>query len=474
MAGQRTAAFVLAALMVPAAGLARDRAQAASAAPTLAGTWSGTLTTPAAALRLSLTVTAAADGGLVGVLDSVDQGQKLPVSALTSQNGVVRFQVPSVGGSFEGTLSPDGSQVQGTWTQGGGSLPLLFTRGALPPPRKRPQEPSKPYPYIEEQISYVNRPAGVTLAGTLTRPREAGKAPAVLLISGSGAEDRDETVFGHKPFLVLADYLTRNGIAVLRVDDRGVGGSSGQTSTSTSEDFAGDVLAGVAYLKTRSEIDSARIGLIGHSEGGLIAPIVASQSKDVAFLVLLAGPALPGEEILHLQAAAIMKAMGASDAQIEANRQVQERMLGIVKAQSDPTTALAALRNWRDQFVAALPAPQQQPAKAQLDAQIAQITTPWFRFFLTYDPRPALTKVRVPVLALDGELDLQVPAEANLHAIEAALHTGGNQQVTIVRLPSLNHLFQTARTGTPAEYPQIEETMAPSVLKLIADWIAKH
>jgi pimeloyl-ACP methyl ester carboxylesterase len=261
----------------------------------------------------------------------------------------VRIEVKVARGIFEGAIAKDSSTIDGTWKQSGLQLPLLLERIQKEITIERPQDPKKPYPYREEEVSYRNTSAGVTLAGTLTLPASGSPFPAVLLISGSGPEDRNETVFGHHPFWVLADYLTRRGIAVLRVDDRGVGGSTGSTSRSTTEDFAEDVLAGVNFLLNRHEIDSRHIGLIGHSEGGMIAPMAAVRSSDVDFIVLLAAPGLPGDEILYLQAAAIARADGASDELIAKNRATQERIFAVLKSEADSTTA--ADKRLRNEFL---------------------------------------------------------------------------------------------------------------------------
>ena len=266
-------------------------------------------------------------------------------------------------------------------------------------------------------MTYTNEPGKTTLAGELTIPEGSGPFPAVILISGSGAQDRDETLMGHKPFFVLADALSRRGIAVLRVDDRGVGGSTGSTMQATMEDSAGDVIAGLEFLKGRREIDKTKLGLIGHSEGGVIAPIVATKSMDVAFIVLMAGTGLPGDQIITLQTRLIAKSTGANDDEIK---------------------------------------------------------SPWLQYFLRHDPRPVLEKVKCPVLALVGEKDLQVPPKENLAAIETALKQGGNTVSTVKELPGLNHLFQNAKTGGIGEYSEIEETIAPSALTLIGDWIAER
>lgn len=410
---------------------------------------------------------------LTGTFDSVDQGASgLRIDTVTLTGSAVRLDLKTPVARYEGTLSSDGATIEGAWVQGGASFPLTLRRG-VPAAPKRPQLPKPPFPYAAEAVSYQNTAAAITLAGTLTLPRATTPAPAVILITGSGAEDRDETVFGHKPFLVLADHLTRNGIAVLRVDDRGVGGSSGKTSDATSDDFAGDVLAGIDYLKTRKEIDPKRIGLVGHSEGGLIAPIAANRSSDVAFIVLMAGPGLPGDEILYLQGAAIAKAAGAPDAAIAANRAGQERIFTIVKEEKDPAIMTARLRQVADSIVAGMPAEQREGTRRLIESQMAALATPWFHYFLSYDPRPALAKVKCPVLALNGERDLQVPYQPNLEAIAAALRAGRNSDATTMPLPGLNHLFQTAVTGSPAEYATIEETMAPAALDAITSWILK-
>jgi len=233
------------------------------------------------------------------------------------------------------------------------------------------------------------------------------------------------------------------------------------------------VQAGIDYLKARREVDPKRIGLIGHSEGGLIAPIVATRSSDVAFIVLMAGPGLPGEDILYLQGAAIAKAGGATDAQVSANRGLQEQIFRVVKEEQDPAAASARLRLLRDQILSGVPEAQKAAASGMLDAQMAMVSTPWFRYFLAYDPRPTLSKVKCPVLAINGELDLQVPYAQNLDAIGAALKAGGNSGVTLAHLPGLNHLFQTSTTGSPSEYTRIEETMSAAALNAVTEWIKK-
>ena len=340
----------------------------------------------------------------------------------------------------------------------------------------RPQTPKPPFPYKALELKYPNKTAGIDLAGTLTLPEGQGPFPAVILISGSGAQDRDETIFEHRPFHVLADTLTRRGIAVLRVDDRGVGGSGGSVSKSTSDDFAGDVMAGIAVLKARPDIDGRKIGLMGHSEGGIIAPMVAARSSDVAFIVMLAGTGLPGDEILMMQGRLIAKVMGASEKDLDKQKDLQKRLFGIMKTETDPKKARTAMREELKKLLNDA-SPEERKAAGDVDSfaenEIKKLESPWFRFFLKFDPRPTLEKVHCPVLALNGEKDLQVPPKEDLAEIAKALKKGGNTRVTTKELPGLNHLFQTCKTGAVSEYSEIEETIAPSALKVIGDWVVE-
>lgn len=398
------------------------------------GTWHGAVEVSGMRLRIDIHLARDKDGKLSGTLDSPDQAAKgLALDELSFENETLAFTLKVAGASFEGKLK-DG-KIEGALKQAGRNMPLVFGRTPVAEP-KRPQMPKKPYPYKEEEVAYAH------LAGTLTLPATGGPHTAVILITGSGQQDRDETLLGHKPFLVIADHLTRQGIAVLRVDDRGVGGSKGEVADATSEDFADDVLKGVEFLAARKDI--GKIGLIGHSEGGLIAPMVAVKSDKVAFLVLLAGPGTTGEEILLAQTELIQRAMGVKEEMIQKNLDESKKLYESVKLGQDVPESAKAL------------------------------TSPWFKFFLSYDPRETLKKVACPVLALNGEKDLQVPCKENLKGIEDALKAGGNDRIKIVALPDLNHLFQTCKTGAPAEYAQIEETFAPAALDLISGWVKER
>jgi pimeloyl-ACP methyl ester carboxylesterase len=451
--------------------LAAPLLAAAQGAPGLAGNWLGTLDTGATKLRVALKISKAPDGALSGTLDSLDQNANdLPLAGLEQQAMAVKFTLQRAGASFEGAINAAGSEIAGTWKQGGGSLPLVFSRVDSIPVAIRPQQPKKPYPYTEEEVGYDNKPGGAHLAGTLTLPRGAGPFPAVLLITGSGLQDRDESLMGHRPFLVLADHLTRMGIAVLRVDDRTMGGSTGDVVNATTEDFAGDVEAGVEFLKSRSkQVDPHKIGLIGHSEGGVIAAMVAARRRDVAFIVMMAGTGVSGSETSLAQGAALLRAAGAPEAAIARNQAIERQVLDIVKGENDPKVREQKLQAMAAQLSA------QAPAKAAAMAnQFKMAASSWYHFFAMYDPASALAKLTCPVLALDGELDVQVDPSINLPAIIKALEAGGNKDYEIVKFPKLNHLFQTAKTGLPAEYATIEETIAPVALETISDWILRH
>jgi fermentation-respiration switch protein FrsA (DUF1100 family) len=424
------------------------------------GAWMGTLDLGGIELRLVFHITNTADG-LTATMDSPDQDKTgLPVTVVTRNGSSLKLEMKQISGVFDGKITEDHSSMVGTWSQRGNSFPLVLKlvkdKAALE--RRRPQNPVGPYPYRELEVSYDNKLQGDTLAGTLTIPSGTGPFPAVLLIPGSGPQDRDESLMGHRPFLVLSDWLTRNGIVVLRADDRGVGKSTGDFATATTADFATDAEAGVAFLKARFEVDPSKIGLIGHSEGGIIAPMVAARNHDVGFIVMMAGPGVPGDQILVEQTLLISKAEGMSKDVAEKNAAEEKELLALVAKEQDPRTLQEQIR-------------EKLPDHAS--AQTTVLASPWFRYFLSYDPATALRHITCPVLALSGEKDLQVPPKQNLPALRRALEEAGNTNFEIDELPGLNHLFQTANTGAPGEYALIEETMSPIVLEKISTWIRK-
>lgn len=429
-------------------------------APQLTGAWEGRITVGGQSIRVVFQI---ADDGSA-TMDSPDQGAfGIPADRPVLEGGVVRIGVPAVGGRFEGALSDDGQTLTGTLHQGAAALPLAMTRqasDATAPALVRPQTPRPPFSYRAEEVAF-DAAEGVRLAGTLTLPAGEGPFPAVLLITGSGAQDRDETVFGHKPFLVLADALSRRGVAVLRVDDRGVGGSSGPMQDVTTADFAGDVAAAAAWLALHPHIDPARIGLIGHSEGGTIAPLVAGDqaAPDPAFVVLIAGPAVSGAEVLTEQSRRVQAARGLDPAVVEANTALQARLMQTVAANAADSEATAAA-------VRALLVEAGVPTAA-VEEGVQQTGAAWTRWFVAHDPRPSLAALEVPVLALYGGKDVQVSADQNAAALREA-----RPAAEIVVLSELNHLMQTADTGLTDEYARIEETFDPEALRIIVDWVA--
>jgi pimeloyl-ACP methyl ester carboxylesterase len=438
------------------------------------GNWLATLEIGDNKLRILLKIEKSANN-YVAKFDSLDQGATdLPIDSIVLDGNKLTFSAAKFGISYEGTLNEKGDEISGTFKQGPGATPLVFRRTAEVAKLNRPQEPKKPYPYDEEQVSYRNEKDNIKLAGTLTVPRGGGKYPVVLLITGSGSQDRDETIAGHRPFLVLADHLTRNGIAVLRVDDRGIGGSDMGSLSVTSENFAEDVLAGVNFLKQRKQIDPRMIGLIGHSEGGMIAPMVAARSKDVSFIVLLAGLGQRGEDVIYAQTELIQKTQGTPAETTKHTIALARKINAIVKAETDGMRIEQRINEEIAAYEATLGDSHKElfkPAASSVKSYLPIYKTPWYRFFITFDPAPVLKNVKVPVLALNGEHDLQVPAKENLDLIAAGLKAGGNVDVTVKAFPRLNHLFQTSQTGLLSEYGQIEETMSPEVLKTVSDWI---
>ncbi len=441
----------------------------------LVGIWEGKLTLPGMSLRIVFHITANEKAELSALMDSPDQGAKgIKVDKVSLTEKAVTLDLHALRGEYKGELSGDGKTMKGTWTQGGTSFPLDLSKTEKVSELKRPQVPVKPYPYKEEEVRFVNNKDGDTLAGTFTYPATGKNFPVVVFVTGSGPQNRDEELLGHKPFLIISDYLTRNGIATLRYDDRGIGKSTGNFSAATSLDFADDALAAVDYLKSRKEIDAARIGIIGHSEGGLIAPIAATRSKDVSFIILMAGPGETGEEIILQQSVLIMKADGAAEAEIQKTVAFSEKIFSIIKEGPDSSTAAGRINAEIKTFMASLPdSVKHKPENTEtaLKQQMQQVLSPWFRAFLVFNPREYLLKVTCPVLAINGSKDLQVPPKENLGEIRKALEAAGNKHFEIKELEGLNHLFQNAKTGSPNEYGAIEETIAPAALETILTFI---
>ena len=447
------------------------------------GTWNGTLNV-AGQLHLVLHVTQLSDGTYSGKLDSPDQNVTGVVcdkveSASDSSGNTLTFTIDKLHVSYTGKLLND-TTLSGIFTQGA-KVPLDFHRNDVPYVAKqinRPQTPKPPFPYKSEEVIYNAN--GLQYGGTITIPQGDGTFPAVLLITGSGQQDRDETIFGHKPFAVLADALTRDGFIVLRVDDRGVGNSNGNFAASTTADFVNDVNASIDYLKTRHEVNDKKVGLLGHSEGAMIAPIVASQRKDIDFIVLMAAPGVKIIDLMAEQNAAVMRSSGIDSPFSEKYKLLYTQLITTIIHTPDTAiakrNALQILNNWQanadSNDLRKLGIYSQNNNEAYINQLIAACSTPWFKYFIQFDPQPYLTKLKkVKTLALNGSKDIQVVSQQNLPAVRSALVDGRTRTFTVKELPGLNHLFQTCTTCTVSEYGQLEETIAPVALQTITSWL---
>lgn len=450
-----------------------------------AETWQGDIDVLGQKLGVIVRFEGSGDG-LAGAMDIPAQGVnglKLKDISRSPSSMAFTFEFPGAPTAvFTLKLEEaDPSSAVGTMSQAGQSFPVAMKKladGEAPKGPERPQHPVPPFPYQALDVSFPGGAEGVTLAGTLTISAGEGPFPAAVLVSGSGPQDRDETLLGHKPFLVLADALTKAGVAVLRYDDRGVGASTGDFQTGTTDDFANDAEKAAAFMRARPDIDPKRIGIIGHSEGGLIAPIVAARNDSIAFLVLLAGPGTDGKQVLGDQIGAILRSVGVPEAAITKQVKVQQKMLSKLLAGA-PREELVTLMKTLIALQSGVeePTPEQLAAAApddMVNAQIESFSSPWMRRFLEIDPRDSLRRVKVPVLALNGTKDTQVIASINLPEIEKALATAGNQDITCLGVNGLNHLFQTSESGSPQEYASISETFAPAALQKVTSWVRQR
>ncbi|WP_121668094.1 alpha/beta hydrolase family protein [Mesonia aquimarina] len=433
-------------------------------AQNIEGDWSGDIQVQGTKIGFTFTIKKEGDQ-YSSVVDIPKQGVKdLPVTSTTFKDSILNLSIVNAGITYEGKYK--NNAFVGDFKQAGLSLPLTLTPGEKK--LNRPQEPKKPFPYTSENITVKNEKAGITLAATLTLPENVKKAPAVILISGSGPQNRDSEILGHKPFLLLSDYLTKNGFAVLRFDERGVGESEGTFSTATSYDFADDVESFFNYLETRKDIDSENIGLIGHSEGGSVAPIIAARNKNVAFIVLMAGAGVEGSDLLLSQKKAMQEKLGVDAETIEKSQQQLGKAYQMIVNSTENNEAFQQkLTNYLDENF------DEVQTKSQAQSLAQQLTSPWMYNFIRYNPESILEKVNCPVLAINGSNDLQVPAKENLAAIKTVLTENGNKKVTTREIEKLNHLFQESKTGLPNEYAEIEQTISPVALRIVSDWLLR-
>ncbi|TDH20898.1 alpha/beta hydrolase [Segetibacter sp. 3557_3] len=447
----------------------------------VSGNWFGNLNV-GVTLKLVFHLSKSADGSYKGTMDSPDQGVNgIPCSVVQVTSDSVKVQIDAIKGQYTGKFTSD-STLSGTWMQGPANVSLDLRKVAVVPVTEHPQTPKPPFAYQAQDVEFDNPDKSAHLAGTLTFPKSGGPFPTAILISGSGQQDRDETLLGHKPFAIIADDLTKRGFAVLRVDDRGTGKSRGDVVNSTSADFAKDVLGAIAYLKGRSEVDKQRIGLIGHSEGGLIAQIIAAENKAIHFVVLLAGPGIKGAELIAGQVSASLISEGVPPAAAEAYVPFYMKVLNSTAAATDTATAMKTAINifqkWKSSSTAeqraAIGYTDDVRARDMLSGLVRVFSMPWFKYFVNSDPAALLRKMTCKVLALNGEKDVQVLSKPNIAGIKAALQTSKVKSFETRELPGLNHLFQTCTRCSVSEYSQLSESFSPVALTAIGEWLIKN
>jgi uncharacterized protein len=446
----------------------------ACAQTSLQGKWEGAIVLPGMNLTIKVIFEKQGDS-LTAKIDIPQQGAMgLSLKAVSFVQPAVHFELPAGPGlaTFQGNAT--GDSIKGDFQQAGFKSTFFLAKVSNPPS----PEVEEALPYLEEEVKFHN--GDLSLAGTLTIPKTGGPFPAMVLITGSGPQNRDEELFGFKPFRVIADHLTRKGIAVLRYDDRGVGGSSAGPATATTTDFAKDALSGVDFLLHRNEINGKEIGLLGHSEGAVAAAIAASQSTDIAFAVLMAGSAVNGEKIVLYQLESIARAGGKSEAEIQQALALQREVFRAVHTGEGWDQVKTKLEAEAHRQIDAAPAEQRGTinrdslATVLVGRQLRGVQSPWFKFFAAFDPVTALEKVKCPVLALFGERDVQVPVAINRKPMEQALQVGGNTHVAIAVFPEANHLFIASTTGQPSEYPTLRKEFVPGFLDTLGGWLARH
>lgn len=436
----------------------------------VSGSWIGNININGTSLRIVFNITNTGSA-YESTMDSPDQGAHgIPTTSTEYSNGKLVITAKLLGLHYHGDFKND--SITGIFKQGGISLPLNLKRKSEEV-LSRPQTPVEPLPYIKEIVTISSKDNSYAISGTLSIPKKEGVFPAVVLIAGSGPNDRDETIYGHKPFLVISDYLTRNGFAVLRYDKRGVNSSTGNFAEATIKDFAQDASLAVEYLKKREEVDIHRIGLLGHSEGGLIASLVAAENYDISFIILMAAPGVDGVEIVMDQNELSMLHQKFEFETIQKIQTINKRMLNsLTKWKGTDNDSIKLKQNLSNLWDSLPPYIKESIDKeSYLNTQYNVMISPGYRSFLSTKPSFYLQKVKCPVLAINGKLDSQVAADKNLNSIKEALSKGGSSTSNIIVYPNLNHLFQESTTGLPNEYGKIEQTISPVVLSDITNWL---
>ncbi|RZK39516.1 MAG: alpha/beta fold hydrolase [Pedobacter sp.] len=447
----------------------------AAFAQQIEGTWNGNLEVqPGRKILLIFQISKVA-GKMETEIAIPSQGVKGIKPVLTTLDGITLIiDASNVGFKYSGSFNQSASTIEGIFQEGLNKVPLTLTKEMIVDIKlNRPQEPVKPYPYHEEEVKFENKRDKITLAGTLTLPKSSTKKPpVVILISGSGPQDRNESFASHKPFLVLADYLTKNGIAVLRYDDRGFGESTGDFSKGTTADFAYDALSAIDFLKNRKDINTAKIGLIGHSEGAIIAPMVANLSKNIAFIIMLAGTGTLGKEVSLAQAIDYRNFSVPDEQEYKA---YVKNAIEIASSNKEHELIKSELTTfYRNSAILNSMLPTDANKDEFIKNLVASRTTPWIKYFYNYNPATEIKKINVPALALYGSNDTQVSPKYHMKPVKKALTDSQSKDFDVVLLEGLNHLFQKSETGHISEYPQIEETFAPKALEIILSWIKKQ
>jgi uncharacterized protein len=470
----KTTVSLVAAIFFSIFSLLTENAYGINSTPSLEGIWLGKLEMPNQInVRIGITFTSQSNNSILATLNIIEQATgDIPCEELICRNDSIFIRMNKLGIEVTGYLNKESGHLTCELSNRGTILPIVFSRVEVLPRLNRPQEPEAPFPYMVEEVIFENKDAGIKLAGTITLPENANNAPAVILVTGSGKQNRDEEFAGHKPFMVIADHLTRKGIVVLRYDDRGVGGSSGNFDQSSTGDFATDALSAIRYLQGRKEVNPCRVGIIGHSEGGIVASLVAHESADVAFIVSLAGFVVNFEEAILGQLSEQLRQRGKNEDDIDLERALRKKIYSIVKENIDSVLMVEKLWSVYDELSEEEVARLNWP-KARHESQIKQVMSPWWHYNLCLDNHKMLMAIKCPVLALYGELDKQVIPGQNIPFVEEAFKNGGNSNFEIMNLSGLNHMFQKANTGEINEYIKIEETISPIVLDIISDWVEK-
>lgn len=437
------------------------------------GNWEGVIGKGSTDLKIGLSFSDA-EGVMEADIVIPAQGFKGKLKIQELSETTISLLIQGIPGNprFQGELV--GDRISGIFSQSGQDLDFSLSRSLEALSTKRPQDPTPPFPYSVEEVEFSS--GDTTIAGSLTIPEGDAAFPAIIMITGSGPQNRDEELLGHRPFLVISDALSRAGFAVLRTDDRGVGGSSGELSQASYAQLADDVIAGLEFLKTRTDIDPGRIGLFGHSEGGYLAPLVASQRSDLAFIIMMAAPSVAGLEVLELQNRLILQQEGESETEIAKQIAFLRLLADALKREAYDEAASLTEARVKESFAAMAESekPSEELQAQIIETQVANVANPYFRNVMVFDPQPYLRELRLPVLAFYGSKDIQVDAEQSLEPLRAALQEAANSDVTLKVFEGLNHLMQPAVTGAISEYGDIEITIAPEVLEFVIAWLRER